>query len=160
MNSFSTTFGDSTLILTNGQDIELGTAQLGDQFGTIKRAVIRRTGDRELIQHAKTKKLLMVLIHNPGFEMMLECAFAKSVTAPGMGESLSLPLVGVKGFIMEGVTVQWEAGSERGIMIPVTGWDTMQNATAYRLTNSGEQVSLGVAGLAWRPPLRGLLCMS
>lgn len=148
MSDFTTTYGDATLVLTNDQDIELGTAQLGDQFGTIKRAVIRRTGDREIIAHAKTKEILMVLIHNPGFEMQLECAFAKSVTAPGMGESLSLPLVGVTGFVMEGVTVQWEAGSERGLLIPVSSWDIMQGATAYRLTPAGELVTLGAAGLS------------
>lgn len=148
MSDFATTYGDTTLVLTNDQEIILGTAQLGDQFGTIKRAVIKRTGDREIIQHAKTKKILLILIHNPGFEMTLECAFLKSVTPPGMGESLSLPLVGVTGHVMEGVTVQWESGSERGLSIPVSSWDVMQGATAYRLTPSGELLELGEAGLS------------
>ncbi|WP_395737459.1 hypothetical protein [Prosthecobacter sp.] len=132
MNTFDTIFGpDDVLVLGDALPV-LGTAMLGDAFGTIKRATLVRTGKRELITD-EAQKLRILLINNPGFEMTLECVFDADVTAPGVLESIALPLVGVTGRVMEGVSVVWEEGGERMISIPVAQWDSMTSAEAYRL---------------------------
>lgn len=145
--TISTIYGADYLVLGTDKDIVWGTAMLDNQFGTIKQAMVKRTGERELIINS-AGELKLILIKTPGFELMLQCAFDASVVAPGMGESLSLPLVGVTGFVMEGATVAWEQGGERGLMIPVSSWDSFRNVSAYRLSPStGERLSIGPVGL-------------
>jgi len=136
MSSFSTTYGpDDVLLLGEAQPV-LGTAMLGDAFGVIKRATLVRSGKRvEITDDAQSLRIL--LITNPGFEVVLECCFDLNVTAPGFLESIDLPLVGVTGRVMEGVSVMWEEGNERGISIPVAQWDSMAEAEAYRLAPDG-----------------------
>lgn len=147
MSDFSTTHGDDFLVISNDTELIFGTAMLGNAFGAIKAAVIKRTGEREMFS-TKAGVLKLILIKNPGYEMTLKCAFDKSVVAPGIGESLSLPLVGVTGYVMEGVTIEWESGSERGLSIPVSSWDAFQGATAYRLLpGTGELLEIGGTGL-------------
>lgn len=146
-DGLATTLADDILIL-GADDVVWGTAMLGTEFGTIKRAMVRRTGDREMLMNQKGE-LKLLLIKNPGFELILEVAFHKDVEAPGLLETLSLPLVGVQGHVMEGVTVAWELGDERGMTIPVNAWDVMQDARAYRLLpGSGALVEINPA-----PPL-------
>jgi hypothetical protein len=133
MSEFATTYGEQLLSISD--QVVIGTAMLGNQFGTVKNAMVKRTGDREEIKNQRGE-LRIVLIKNPGFELMLECAFEKSVSPPGLLEQITLPFIGVVGYVMEGVTIKWEQGNERGLMIPVSNWDAMEDATAYRLLPS------------------------
>jgi hypothetical protein len=134
--TFATTFGPHDVLLLGDAVPVLGTAVLGDDFGVIKRATLVRTGKREMILD-DAESLRVLLINNPGFECELECCFDASVAAPGLLESIELPLVGVTGRVMEGVTVLWEEGSERMLRIPVAQWDSMESAEAYRLDETG-----------------------
>lgn len=119
----------------------LGTVMLGDAFGIIKRATLVRSGKRvEITDDAQSLRLL--LITNPGFEMSLECCFDLNVTAPGLLEEIDLPLVGVTGRVMEGVSVVWEEGNERMLSIPAAQWDSMEGATAYLLNLDGDAVAI------------------
>lgn len=126
---------DDVLILGRAKPV-LGTAMLGDDFGTIKRATLVRTGEREEIKD-DAGNLKLLLINNPGFTVTLECVFDATVTPPGLLQEIDLPYVGVTGRVMEGVTILWEDGSERGLSIPVAQWDSMETAEAYRLKLDG-----------------------
>ena len=136
MSDFSTTYNPKDVLLLGDAQPVLGTAMLGDNFGTIKRATLVRSGKRvEITDDAQSLRIL--LITNPGFETTLECCFDLTVTAPGFLESIVLPLVGVTGRVMEGVSVVWEEGNERMLSIPVSMWDSMESAAAYRLAIDG-----------------------
>jgi len=137
MSDFSTTYGAHDVLILGEAHPVLGTAMLGDDFGVIKRATLVRSGKRvEITDDAQSLRIL--LITNPGFEMTLECCFDLSVTAPGFLEEFALPMVGVVGRVMEGVSVMWEEGSERMLSIPVAAWDSMAGAAAYRLDADGD----------------------
>lgn len=146
--TISTTYGSEYLVLSKDTEVIFGTAMLGSQFGIVKRAIIKRLGERELIVNS-AGELKLILIKTPGYELILDCAFDRSVVAPGMGESLSLPFVGVTGHVMDGASIAWDNGSERGISIPVSSWDSFSSAAvAYRLSpTTGERLSIGAVGL-------------
>ena len=136
MSDISTTYGPNDVLVLGDAQPVLGTAMLGDAFGVIKRATLRRTAKRvEIVDDAETVRL--VLLKNPGFEMTLECCFDADVAAPGLMEPVDLPLVGVTGRVMEGLTVLWEEGGERMLSIPLSQWDSLDSATAYRLETDG-----------------------
>ena len=136
MSDFSTTFGENDVLVLGEAHPVLGTAMLGDAFGVIKRATLVRSGKRvEITDDAQSLRIL--LITNPGFEMVLECCFDTGVTAPGFLEPLDLPMVGVTGRVMEGVSVMWSEGGERMMSIPLAQWDSMGGAAAYRLSADG-----------------------
>lgn len=136
MSDVSTTYGPHDALVLGDAHPVLGTAMLGDAFGTIKRATLVRSGKRvEITDDAQSLRIL--LITNPGFEMTLECCFDMAVTAPGFLAPLDLPMVGVTGRVMEGVSVIWEEGGERMLSIPVAQWDSMSEATAYLLSVDG-----------------------
>lgn len=141
MSDFSTTYGAHDVLILGEAHPVLGTAMLGDNFGVIKRGTLVRSGKRvEITDDAQSLRIL--LITNPGFEMVLECCFDLSVTAPGFLEEFALPMVGVVGRVMEGVSVMWEEGSERMLSIPVSAWDSMAGAAAYRLDADGELIEI------------------
>lgn len=128
--SFETTYDDDLLIL--GEQVVIGTAMLGRDFGTIKSASVKRSGDKLELEGGSGNLRALVLL-KPGFEMILEVAFDLSVEPPGLLDRIALPLVGVVGRVMPGVEVKWEAGKERGLSIPVSSWDSMANVAAYSL---------------------------
>jgi hypothetical protein len=124
-----TTYGNDVLII--GQQTVIGTAMLGEDFGTVKSASVKRQADKEDLLNGNGN-LRAVLLSKPGFELTLEVAFDASVTPPGLGERIALPLVGVTGRVMPGVEVKWEQGKERGLSIPVNSWDSMEDAPLYQ----------------------------
>lgn len=133
MSDFNTTFQEHDVLLLGEAHPVIGTAMLGDEFGVIKRATLVRSGKRvEITDDAQSLRIL--LITNPGYELVLEVCFDIGVTAPGLLEEMDLPLVGVTGRVMEGLSVMWEEGNERMMSIPLAQWDSMVDAEAYRLT--------------------------
>ena len=96
----------------------VGTAMLGEAYGVIKRATVVRTGKRvEIVDDAETLRLL--IINNPGFTLTLECCFDVGISPPGLMDAFTIPYIGVTGRVMEGTTLMWEEGGERGLSIPV-----------------------------------------
>lgn len=138
-STFSTTYGDNVLVL--GSNVVVGTAMLGDDFGTVKSCSVKRAADKEEIENA-AGNLRAVLLKKPGFEMTLEVAFEATVTAPALGAAISLPLVGVVGRVMPGVEVKWEGGKERGLSIPVSSWDSLENASLYQVDPVTQEYTL------------------
>lgn len=145
MSDFATTYGADYLTLN--PDIVFGTAMLGRQFGAVKGAALKRTGLREEII-TDAGELVMLLIKNPGWELMMTCAFDRNVSAPGLLEEITMPFLGIKGRVMDGASITWDSGSERVIMIPVSSWDSMAAATAWRISGTGERLPIGRAGIA------------
>ncbi len=136
MRSLADLYADDDVLILGRAKPVIGTAMLGDDFGIVRRATIVRTGEREEIRD-DAQTLRMVLINNPGFQMTLECVFDATVTPPALLQEITLPYVGVIGRVMEGVTIIWEEGGERGLSIPVAQWDTMEDADAYRIKPDG-----------------------
>jgi hypothetical protein len=134
--TFATQLNPADVLVLGSARPVLGTAMLGDAFGTIKRATVTRTGEREEIKD-DAQNLRLLLINNPGFQLVLEVCFDADVTPPGLLDEIELPYVGVTGRVMEGVTLLWEEGGERGMSIPVSQWDSMEDAEAYRLKLDG-----------------------
>ncbi len=128
--TFSTTYGDKILI--EGAAAIIGTAMLGTDFGTVKNFSVKRNAATEDLMsgsgNLRAKVYTML-----GFEGTLEVAFDATVTAPAIGERITLPLVGVVARVQEGVEVKWEAGKERGLSIPVSAWDSLENAGFFSI---------------------------
>lgn len=104
---------------------------LGDDFGQVESASVKRTADKQEIENC-LGNLKSFLLTKPRFELTLDCIFDSSVTAPGLLDIITLPLVAVAGRVMD-VTVKWEKGKERMLSIEVTSWDALVAATAYTL---------------------------
>jgi len=136
IDTFQTIFTKADVLLLGSASPVIGTIMLGEAFGTVKRATVVRTGEREEIKD-DAQTLRVLLINNPGFTLVLECCFDAGVTPPGLLETIVLPYVGVSGRVMEGVSLMWEEGGERGLSIPVAQWDSLESASAYRLNLDG-----------------------
>lgn len=135
MSTLTTFYPNDVLLLGSAQPV-IGTAMLGEAYGVIKRATVVRTGKRvEIVDDAETLRLL--IINNPGFTLTLECCFDVGISPPGLMDAFTIPYIGVTGRVMEGTTLMWEEGGERGLSIPVAQWDSMVGAAAYLLNLDG-----------------------
>lgn len=126
---------DSVLTLGDYAPI-IGTAMLGDAFGVVDNFQLVRTGEREEIKN-DAGELRLLLLKNPGWVAMMKAFFDDDVEAPGLLEAITLPLIDITGRVMEGATVEWTKGGERMLSIPISSWDSMSGAAAYRLDASG-----------------------
>ena len=135
--NFSSTFGDLNLV--HGQeDAVIGTAMLGSDFGTIKTARLKRSGEVIELDDGGGG-LRSIVITKPGVELELECAFDRSVSAPRHLAIITLPILGIRGRVMPGTEVAWEAGKERGLKINVSQWDSLIFSTAWRVNPVTDQ---------------------
>jgi len=116
------------VIADDPQNIIFGTTQVGDEFGEVKSASVKRTADKEDLANAKGS-LKAAILRNPRFELSLETLFTADVSAPGIGEQILFPLVGVVGRILD-VEVKWEDASGRMLSITATKWDSLTGETA------------------------------
>lgn len=126
--TLSSTYGDNLLVL--GAHVIIGTAQIGQDYGCVKSASVKRSADKQELEDG-AGNLRSLVLTKPGFELMLEVAFEKHVTAPAMLTQIALPLIGVQGRVMPGAEVKWENGKERGLSIPVNSWDSLADAEAF-----------------------------
>lgn len=140
--SISTTYGNDYLVLgLAGQEIVNGTAMLGNDFGTIKSATVKRQADKEDLKNG-AGNLRAVVMMNPNFELTLDTAFEASVAAPAMGAAITLPLAGVVGRVMPGAEVKWEQGKERGLSFTVSSWDSLEGASLYQVNPETQEYTL------------------
>jgi hypothetical protein len=124
-----TDHGNNVLLL--GDQVVWGTCMLGDEFGQVESASVKRTADKVEIENC-AGNLKSLLLTKPRFEVTLETIFEASVEAPGLMDIIALPLVGVMGRVMD-VSVKWEKGKERALSIEITHWDSLAEATGYSL---------------------------
>lgn len=140
--TISTTYGNDYLVLgPAGKEIINGTAMLGNDFGTIKSAGVKRQADKEDLKNG-AGNLRAVVLTNPNFELTMEVAFDATVAAPAMGAAITLPLVGVVGRVMPGAEVKWEQGKERGLSFTVNAWDSLEGASLYQVNPVTQEYTL------------------
>jgi hypothetical protein len=118
--------GDNTLVI--------GTAMLGDDFGSINNASCKRTADKEELE-AASGNLRAVILKKPRFELTMEVLFDSSVTPPGLLDQITLPFAGVTGRVLD-AEIKWEKGKERLLSITATHWDAIGTGVAYKLNTT------------------------
>ena len=128
MSDLDTTFDDDILVL--GDQIISGTCMLGDTFGEIESASVKRTADKEEIENC-IGNLRALFLRKPRFELKLETLFANGVDAPGLLDKIAIPLIGVYGRVLD-IEVKWTKGKSRMLSIDATSWDSLEDATAYK----------------------------
>jgi hypothetical protein len=124
-----TTLGNNVLALTN--KIVWGTMMLGDDFGEIQSASVKRTADKKEIENG-AGNLRAFLLTKARFELSFEVLFDSDVAAPGLMDAIDFPLVAVTGRVLD-VTPKWEKGKERLLTIEASYWDSLAAATLYTL---------------------------
>lgn len=127
--ALDTTLGNNVLALTN--TIVWGTMMLGDDFGEIISASVKRTGDKKEIENG-AGNLRAFLLTKARFELNFETRFDSAVEAPGLMNEIDFPLVGVTGRVLD-VTPKWEGGKERILTIEASFWDSLASAVLYTL---------------------------
>ena len=136
--SFTAKFPNSHIqIADDPANIVFGTAMIGDTFGAVISATIKRDGQlEEITKHAN---LLTAIITNPNFELTLNTVFTAEVDPPGLAELIVFPMAGISGRIMPGIEIAWEESGHRGLSITAKSWDSLTvndgagNASAYDL---------------------------
>ncbi len=125
------------VIAEDPQNIIFGTCQVGDDFGEVQSASVKRTADKEELDNCHGS-LLAAILRKPRFELSLTTLFEADVTPPGIGERIAFPLVNVHGRILD-VTVNWESAQGRELTIEATSWDSF----------AGNEVAEAFDGAGW-----------
>lgn len=112
-------------------DLVLGTCMLGNEFGEVESASLTRSVTEQEIEGCDGN-LRALILKNPMTELQLEVIFPSSVGAPGIMESIGLPLMGYSGRITN-VVVNWTKGDLRKMTITAKQWDALATAGAYKL---------------------------
>lgn len=109
--------------------IIFGTCQLGDDFGQVKNASLKRTGDKNEILNC-TGGLRALLLSNVRSEFNFKTLFTDDVAAPGVGERIVFPLLDddlgnpVCGVILD-ASVEWDEKGGRMLSIDASNWDSL-----------------------------------
>lgn len=123
---------DGTILAVTEKDkLVLGTAMLGEAYGTVKSGTLTRTGEEEELKGALAE-LIAYLIKNPGFELKLETRFDSDVTPPELLDAITFPLAGIIGYVKPGTEVAWEEGGVRMLSFTAAGWDSLQGENVSR----------------------------
>lgn len=131
--AFETDIGDN-LLLIGDNSIVFGTCMLGSTFGQVKSATLKRTADKDLLNNCKGN-LRAAILKNARFELTLKTVFDDSVDPPGLGDEITLPLVGLTARVME-VPIEWTEGGERMLSIDATRWDSLGDASIYTVSGT------------------------
>ena len=133
--AFETSIGDNLLVIGDNT-IAFGTCMLGTAFGQVKSATLKRTADRDLLNNCMGN-LRAAILKNARFELTLKTVFDLEIDPPGLGDLITLPLVGagISARVMD-VQVDWSEGGERELSIDASRWDSLGNGTLY--TYDGE----------------------
>lgn len=130
--SFPLKTHDGTILaVTEKDNLVLGTAMLGEAYGTVKSASLTRTGAEEELLGA-LGELIAFLIKNPGFELQMECRFDSDVDVPEILDAITFPLAGLVGYVKPGTSVNWEEGGVRMLSFTAAAWDSLQGAGVAR----------------------------
>lgn len=121
--ALNTLYPGHIVIADSPENIIFGTCEIANSFGEVKSADVKRTADQEMLNNAKGS-LRACVLKNPRFELSLETLFTDDITAPGIGEAIGFPLVGVIGRILD-VTPKWSDAGGRTLSITATSWDSL-----------------------------------
>lgn len=114
-------------LLIGDDAIVWGTAAIGPIVGQVRSLSLKRTGDQQEIldDYGSLRAFLLTKVRS---EVSLQILFDADVTAPGLGEEIGFPLVGVSGRILD-VTPEWSEDGARLMSIEATHWDSMDNGS-------------------------------
>lgn len=118
--TFTGTFAGA---LSTDNSLVLGTCALGETFGQVKSASLKRGADVKEIKNCKGG-VRAVLLLNPKTVLSLKTIFESGADVPQIGQTLTLPLISIQGLITD-VTVDWTEEDERQFSIEATGWDAL-----------------------------------
>lgn len=130
--ALNTTYTNEIVIADDPDNIIFGTCMLGDTYGSVESASVKRTGDREEIKKCGNK-LMAIILSNLRFEMTLKTLFTEDATEPDLGGSIIFPLGGIQGRILD-ITVEWEQGGQRMLSIEATSFDSLTNGKGVAQT--------------------------
>lgn len=128
--SLNTTYPDHIVIAESPQNIVFGTCMLGEIFGSVESASVKRTADKEEIKRCGNK-LLAAILSNQRFELSLKTLLTEDAGEPELGMTIGFPLANVSGRILD-YTVEWEKAGQRMLSIEATSWDSFsEKGAAY-----------------------------
>lgn len=110
------------------ENIVFGTCMLGDNYGTVESATVKRTADREELEKCGGN-LLAVILRKARFELTLKTVFSELIDAPGLGAVIDFPLAGISGRALE-ISVDWEKAGQRMLSIEASSWDSFNGQGA------------------------------
>jgi hypothetical protein len=117
------------IIANNPEYIVFGTCMLGDTFGSVESASVKRGADTEEIMKCGGA-LLAYIMKNPFFELTLKVLFTSDVTPPELGQLIEFPLAGISGRIIPSIDIEWEKDGQRMMSITAKSWDSLNNEGA------------------------------
>lgn len=126
---FDTTYTDKALVLSDSDAIVFGTAMIGDDYGEVKSAGVKRTSDKVEIENS-VGGLRALVLKKRRFELSLEVRLDADIDPPGEMDMIVFPLAGVTGRIID-PEIKWESGSARMMSFTATHWDEIANAALY-----------------------------
>jgi len=126
---FDTTFTDKALVLSDSDAIVFGTAMIGDDYGEVKSASVKRTSDKVEIENS-VGGLRALVLKKRRFELSLEVRLDSDVDPPGEMDMIVFPVAGVTGRIID-PEIKWEAGGARMMSFTATNWDEITDAHLY-----------------------------
>lgn len=132
--ALESTYDGDVMVLSEDDVLVLGTCMLGDDFGEVKNAAVKRAADQSAIANCKMG-LKAMLLKNPRFELTMKTRFDSDITAPGLGEPITLPMPALVARILD-VSVEWDEDGVRMLSITATHWDSMPTAKLYHWTGS------------------------
>ena len=124
-------YNGTILAVTEKDKLVLGTAMLGDAYGTVKDGSLVRSGDEEKLNGA-LGEIIAYLIKNPGFTMKFTCRFDSDVEPPEILDAITFPLAGIVGYVKPGTSVDWTEGGVRMLSFEAEGWDSLQSEDVKR----------------------------
>jgi hypothetical protein len=126
---FETTYTDKALVLSDSDAIVFGTAMIGDDYGEVKSAGVKRTSDKVEIENS-VGGLRALVLKKRRFELTLEVRLDSDIDPPGEMDMIVFPLAGVTGRIID-PEIKWESGSARMMSFTATHWDEIADAKLY-----------------------------
>lgn len=134
--SFNTEYNDHYIIIAETPDAAImGTAELGDEFGEVRNARLRRVGNGQEIENS-VGGLRAYLLKNPRFELELEIIFDGGKAYPGLGEKIDFPLAGLTGFVLS-AEFSWASGQQKAYKLTANSWDSLADASSFAVNSAG-----------------------
>lgn len=120
--SLTTKIPGEIIIADVPENIVFGTCMLGDIYGSIESASVKRTADVEELEKCGGQ-ILATVIRKAKFELTMEVLFTADKAAPGIGDLITFPVAGVQGRVMPGAEIKWEKAGQRMLSLTATSWD-------------------------------------
>lgn len=121
--SLNTRYPDHIIIADTPDNVVFGTCMLGEVFGSVESASVKRASDKEELKKCGGK-LLAAILSNQRFELSLKTLFTEDAGEPELGGTIDFPLLGIKGRILD-FSVEWEKSGQRMLSIEATSWDSL-----------------------------------